>query len=110
MCGAEGGNYHHFYLPSIFYNDLWHTLKCKGLNGIKYLLKDPNVSAFHFRIKNVGREDSLLGQATCNSRVGPLMSSEKDFVGGGGNKSYYNPLRVKSQSWKRRFFEVEAIF
>ena len=84
MCGAEGGNYHHFYLPSIFYNDLWHTLKCKGLNGIKYLLKDPNVSAFHFRIKNGGRKDSLLGQATCNSRVGPLMSLEKDFLGGGG--------------------------
>ena len=40
-----------------------------------------------------GRKDSLHGQATCNSRVGPLMSSEKDFVGGGANRSYYHPLR-----------------
>ena len=35
------------------------------------------IQAFHFRIYNEGKKDWLLGQATCNSRVGPLMSLEK---------------------------------
>ena len=43
--------------------------------------------------------NSLLGQATCNSRVGPLMSLEKDFVGGGANTGATNTLsEEKSQS------------
>ena len=73
----------------------------KKVNDINYVPENPSISALKFRIKNEGvRKDSLHGQATCNSRVGPLMSSEKDFVGGGANRSYYHPLRKQSQSGK----------
>ena len=49
---------------------------------------------------------SLLGQATCNSRVGPLMSLEKDFVGGGANTGANTTLLEERVNLEKEIKEI----